>query len=52
MKLRAENCDLTSQLAAQTQARLNVAEKLDGVQGQSRSAESEVATFGGEGERA
>ena len=52
VKLRAENRDLTSQLAVQTQARLNVAEKLDGVQGQSRSAESEVATFGGEGERA
>jgi chromosome segregation ATPase len=44
-KLHAENRDLASQLAAQTQARLNVAETLDGVQGQLRSAESEVATF-------
>ncbi|KIM79979.1 hypothetical protein PILCRDRAFT_9869, partial [Piloderma croceum F 1598] len=46
-KLHAENRDLASQLAAQTQARLNVADKLDGVQGQLRSAESEVATFRG-----
>jgi chromosome segregation ATPase len=46
-KLHAENRDLASQLAAQTQARLNVSEKLDGVQGQLRGAESEVATFRG-----
>jgi chromosome segregation ATPase len=46
-KLHAENRDLASQLAAQTQARLNVADKLDGVQGQLRTAESEVATFRG-----
>ena len=32
-KLHAENRELASQLAAQTQARLNVSEKLDGVQG-------------------
>jgi chromosome segregation ATPase len=49
-KLHAENRDLASQLAAQTQARLNVADKLDGVQGQLRTAESEVATFRGRGE--
>ncbi|KIM79980.1 hypothetical protein PILCRDRAFT_9870 [Piloderma croceum F 1598] len=46
-KLHAENRNLASQLAAQTQVRLNVADKLDGVQGQLRSAESEVATFRG-----
>ena len=46
-KLHAENRDLASQLAAQTQARLNVSEKLDGVQGQLRGAELEVATFRG-----
>ncbi|KIM80001.1 hypothetical protein PILCRDRAFT_9890 [Piloderma croceum F 1598] len=46
-KLHAENHDLASQLAAQTQVWLNVSEKLDGVQGQLRSAESEVATFKG-----
>ena len=32
-ELHAENRELASQLAAQTQARLNVSEKLDGVQG-------------------
>jgi chromosome segregation ATPase len=44
-KLHAENRDLASQLAAQTQARLNVSDKLDSVQGNLRSAESELATF-------
>lgn len=44
-KLHADNRDLASQLAAQTQARLNVSEKLDSVQGNLRTAESEVATF-------
>jgi chromosome segregation ATPase len=44
-KLHADNRDLASQLAAQTQARLNVSEKLDSVQGSLRTAESEVATF-------
>lgn len=44
-KLHADNRDLASQLAAQTQARLNVSEKLDTVQGSLRTAESEVATF-------
>jgi chromosome segregation ATPase len=44
-KLHAENRDLASQLAAQTQARLNVSDKLDGVQGNLRAAESELATF-------
>ena len=43
-KLHAENRDLASRLAAQ---RLNVADKLDGVRGQLKSAESEVATFRG-----
>jgi chromosome segregation ATPase len=44
-KLHAENRDLASQLAAQTQARLNMGEKLDGVQSSLRSAESELAVF-------
>lgn len=44
-KLHAENRDLSSQLAAQTQARLNLSEKLDGVQAGLRSAEGEVAAF-------
>lgn len=44
-RLHADNRDLASQLAAQTQARLNVTEKLDNVQGSLRAAESEVATF-------
>jgi chromosome segregation ATPase len=44
-KLHAENRDLASQLASQTQARLNVAEKLDGVQASLRTAESELVTF-------
>ena len=46
-RLYAENRDLASQLAAQTQARLNVGDKLDSVQGQLRIAESEVAAFRG-----
>lgn len=44
-KLHADNRDLASQLAAQTQARLNASEKLDAVQASLRTAESEVATF-------
>jgi chromosome segregation ATPase len=44
-KMHAENRDLASQLAAQTQARLNVGEKLDNAQGSLRAAESELATF-------
>ena len=44
-KLHADNRDLASQLAAQTQARLNATEKLDSVQGTLRAAESELATF-------
>ena len=43
--LHAENRDLKSQLAAQTQARLNVSEKLDKVQGDRRAAEAEVETL-------
>ncbi|RDB26693.1 Anucleate primary sterigmata protein B [Hypsizygus marmoreus] len=44
-KLHAENRDLASQLAAQTQARLNLSEKLDGVQASLRTAEGEVAAY-------
>ncbi|KAJ7583262.1 hypothetical protein C8J56DRAFT_953479 [Mycena floridula] len=44
-KLHAENRDLASQLAAQTQARLNISEKLDTVQGSLKTAENEVANF-------
>jgi chromosome segregation ATPase len=44
-RLHAENRELASQLAAQTQARLNVAEKLDGAQAHLKTAEAEVATF-------
>lgn len=44
-RLHAENRDLASQLAAQTQARLNLSEKLDGVQGSLKSAENDVAAF-------
>lgn len=44
-KLHAENRDLAAQLAAQTQARLNVTEKLDGVQAALKTAEAEVATL-------
>ena len=44
-KLHAENRELASQLAAQTQARLNVAEKLESVLANFRNAESETASF-------
>ncbi|GLB41147.1 putative centrosomin N-terminal motif 1 [Lyophyllum shimeji] len=44
-RLHAENRDMASQLAAQTQARLNIAEKLDGVQGTLKAAEAEVAAY-------
>ena len=44
-KLYAENRDLAAQLAAQTQARLNVSEKLDLVQAHLRTAEGEVTTL-------
>ena len=45
--LHAENRDLKSQLAVQTQARLNVSEKLDKVQGDLRAAEAEVGVTKG-----
>ena len=41
-RLHGENRDLTTQLAAQTQARLNLIEKLDALQNSSRSAEAEL----------
>ncbi|KAJ3856076.1 hypothetical protein EV368DRAFT_33225 [Lentinula lateritia] len=44
-KLHAENRDLASQLAAQTQARLNISEKLDNAQASLRTAESDIASF-------
>ncbi|TFK45915.1 hypothetical protein OE88DRAFT_1668544 [Heliocybe sulcata] len=44
-KLHAENRDLASQLAAQTQARLNVSEKLDALQAQAKSVETDGAAF-------
>ncbi|KAF8066862.1 hypothetical protein FPV67DRAFT_1417467 [Lyophyllum atratum] len=44
-KLHAENRDLASQLAAQMQAKLNISDKLDGVQGTLRTAEGEVVAF-------
>lgn len=44
-KLYGENRDLAAQLAAQTQARLNVSEKLDLVQAHLRTAEGEVAAL-------
>ncbi|KDQ59921.1 hypothetical protein JAAARDRAFT_127047 [Jaapia argillacea MUCL 33604] len=44
-KLHAENRELSSQLAAQTQARLNVSEKLDTAQAQLKAAESELGLF-------
>lgn len=44
-RLHAENRDLAAQLAAQTQARLNATEKLDGVQASLKAAEAEVATL-------
>ncbi|KDQ34197.1 hypothetical protein PLEOSDRAFT_47891 [Pleurotus ostreatus PC15] len=44
-RLHAENRDLATQLAAQTQARLNVTEKLDTTQASLKAAEVQVATF-------
>lgn len=44
-RLHAENRDLATQLAAQTQARLNISDKLDGVQAGLREREGEVAAF-------
>ncbi|KAI0669382.1 hypothetical protein C8Q78DRAFT_978290, partial [Trametes maxima] len=44
-KLHAENRDLAAQLAAQTQARLNVSEKLDDAQASLRTAESETVNL-------
>lgn len=44
-QLHADNRDLASQLAAQTQARLNLSEKLDDAQASLRAAESEIALF-------
>ncbi|KZT19172.1 hypothetical protein NEOLEDRAFT_1246010 [Neolentinus lepideus HHB14362 ss-1] len=44
-KLHAENRDLTTQLAAQTQARLNLSEKLDALQAQLKAAEADVSMF-------
>ncbi len=43
-KLHSENRDLATQLSSQTQARLNVAEKLDGVQATLRVMEAENAS--------
>ncbi|KAG7447276.1 uncharacterized protein BT62DRAFT_931123 [Guyanagaster necrorhizus] len=44
-KLHGDNRELSTQLAAQTQARLNISEKLDMVQSNLRASEGEVATF-------
>ncbi|KAL0063667.1 hypothetical protein AAF712_009359 [Marasmius tenuissimus] len=44
-KLHAENRDLATQLSAQTQARLNISEKLDTVQAALKTAEGEIAAF-------
>lgn len=44
-KLHAENRDLAAQLAAQTQARLNLSEKLDDTQSGFKVAEAEIATL-------
>lgn len=44
-KLHAENRDLSSQLAAQTQARLNMSEKLDSVQASLKNSEAEVTAL-------
>ena len=44
-KLHAENRDLSTQLAAQTQARLNISEKLDNVQNSLKASEAEVAAL-------
>jgi len=46
-KLHAENRELNSQLAAQTQARLNLSEKLDAVMGNLKNAEAEIASYKG-----
>jgi chromosome segregation ATPase len=43
--LHIENRELTNQLATQTQARLNIAEKLDHAQGTLKSQEAELVTF-------
>ena len=44
-RLHNENRDLTTQLAAQTQAKLNLSEKFDSVQSSLRTAETEVASY-------
>jgi chromosome segregation ATPase len=44
-KLHAENRDLASQLAVQTQARLNISEKLDTVQASLKAAEVEIGGY-------
>ncbi|KAG6877189.1 hypothetical protein C0993_009506 [Termitomyces sp. T159_Od127] len=44
-KIHAEKRELESQLAAQTQARLNISEKFDSVQGALRTAEGEITAF-------
>ena len=44
-KLHAENRDLAAQLAAQTQARLNLSEKLDDTQSGLKVAEAETASL-------
>ena len=44
-KLHAENRELASQLAAQTQARLNVSEKLENTLASLKAAEAEVVQF-------
>ncbi|KAG6810609.1 hypothetical protein H0H92_011161 [Tricholoma furcatifolium] len=46
-KLYTEKRDLESQLAAQTQARLNLSEKLDGVQATLRTTEGEITAYKG-----
>lgn len=44
-KLHAENRDLAAQLAAQTQARLNLSDKLDDTQSGFKAAEAETASL-------
>lgn len=44
-KLHAENRDLATQLASQTQARLNLSEKLDNTQSGLKAAEAEAASL-------
>ncbi|KNZ75969.1 Anucleate primary sterigmata protein B [Termitomyces sp. J132] len=44
-KLHAEKRELEGQLAVQTQARLNISEKLDGVQTTLRTAEGEITIY-------